>query len=72
MRRAFLAGVALMSVLVAHPAAAAPDLDLSDNYAHRRCHGGENPGEGLSVGVPGQEAKAIAASQAGSSAAARC
>ena len=63
MRSVFVAGVALMSVLAARPAAAAPDLDLSDNYAQRRCHGGQNAGEGLSVGVPGQEAKAIAASQ---------
>jgi hypothetical protein len=62
MRRAFLAGVALTSALVAQPVAAA-DLDLRDNYANRRCHGGENTGEGLNVGVPGQEAKAIVASQ---------
>jgi hypothetical protein len=63
MRRVFLAGVALALALAAQPAFAAPDLDLRDNYAHRRCHGGENTGEGLTVGVPGQEAKAIAASQ---------
>ena len=64
MRRAFLAGVALMSALAAGTAAiAAPDLDLSDNYANRRCHGEANAGDSLSVGAPGQEAKAIAASQ---------
>jgi len=62
MRRVFLAGVALVSMLAAQPVAAA-DLDLRDNYAHRRCHGDGNAGEGLTVGVPGQEAKAIAASQ---------
>jgi len=58
-----LAGLALMSALVAGPVAAAPDLDLSGGYAHRRCHGGEPSGEGLNVGAPGQEAKAIAASR---------
>ena len=64
MRKAFLAGVALMSGLSAGPVVAAtPDLDLSGSYAHRRCHGGEVSAEGLEVGVPGQEAKAIAASQ---------
>jgi hypothetical protein len=64
MRRSFLAGVALLSALAAGPSAtAAPDLDLSDNYANRRCHGGENAGDSLNVGVPGREAKAIAASQ---------
>ena len=64
MRRAFLAGVALMSALAAGSAAtAAADLDLSDNYANRRCHGDANAGDSLSVGAPGQEAKAIAASQ---------
>lgn len=62
MHRVFLTGVALASLLVARPVAAA-DLDLSGAYAHRRCHGGEDAGEGLNVGVPGQEAKAIAASQ---------
>lgn len=41
----------------------AADLDLRTDYAHRRCHGAGNAGEGLTVGVPGHEAKAIAASQ---------
>lgn len=47
-----MAGAALMSMSVVQPVAAA-DLDLSASYAHRRCHGGEDAGEGLNVGVPG-------------------
>lgn len=41
----------------------AADLDLRADYAHRRCHGAGKAGEGLTVGVPGREAKAIAGSQ---------
>lgn len=69
MRKAVVAGVALMSVLVAsQPVAAgtAPvggDLNLGGDYAHGRCHGPDQLGEGLTVGVPGREAKAIAGSQ---------
>jgi hypothetical protein len=69
MRKTVVAGVALMSVLGAgSPAAAgtAPvsgDLNLVGDYAHGRCHGPDQLGEGLTVGVPGREAKAIAASQ---------
>lgn len=41
----------------------AADLDLRADYAHRRCHATGDAGEGLTIGVPGREAKAIAASQ---------
>lgn len=61
MDRALLAGA--MAMVVAGSPARAADLDLRSDYAHRRCHGGGNAGEGLSVGQPGREARAIAASQ---------
>ena len=69
MRRTVLASVALMSALVAGGpvvAGTAPvsaNLDLAGDYAHGRCRGPEQMGEGLTVGVPGREARAIAASQ---------
>ena len=69
MRIAVVTGLLLVSALgvLGHGAlAAAPvagDLDLSGDYAHGRCHGPDQLGDGLTVGVPGREAKAIAASQ---------
>lgn len=67
MRRLSLTGFTLWlcatSMAAAGPAADAAELDLSGDYAHRRCHGGGNAGESLSVGQPGHEAKAIAATQ---------
>jgi len=74
MRTAFLIGLALMFAFggveqdasAAEPSRGAPvagDLNLGGDYAHGRCHGPEQLGEGLTVGVPGREAQAIAASQ---------
>ncbi|CAN5294515.1 hypothetical protein BH10PSE3_BH10PSE3_14190 [soil metagenome] len=74
MRTAFVTGLALVLTLgaieqgarAAQPAPTAPvaaDLDLRGDYAHGRCHGPDQRGEGLTVGVPGREAQAIAATQ---------
>jgi hypothetical protein len=67
MRAFLLAGAALLLSATANLSVGAPakaaDLDLRGDYAHRRCHGRGDAGEGLSVGMPGQEPKAIAASQ---------
>lgn len=71
MPNAFMTGLALVFALgaVEQGARAAPaglvagDLDLRGDYAHGRCHGPDQLGEGLTVGVRGREAKAIAASQ---------
>jgi hypothetical protein len=63
MLRRFLAALPLLLTALASPPAQAADLDLRGDYAHRRCHGDGNAGEGLTIGGPGREAKAIAASQ---------
>lgn len=63
MRRLLLTGLTLLLSTTSVAAANAAELDLSRDYARRRCHGGENAGESLSVGQPGHEAKAIAATQ---------
>lgn len=68
MRGLLLTGAALLlcgttAWLSGGTPAQAADLDLRGDYAHRRCHASGDAGEGLTVGVPGHEAKAIAASQ---------
>ncbi|WP_145998406.1 hypothetical protein [Caulobacter flavus] len=62
MRRLLLTGLTLLAGAAALSAQAG-ELDLRGDYAHRRCHGQGDAGEGLSIGQPGREAKAIAASQ---------
>jgi hypothetical protein len=62
----FAVSVGEQSARAAPPVWTAPvagDLDLRGDYAHGRCHGPDQLGEGLTVGVPGREAQAIAAAQ---------